>query len=134
MIVVDGRLGVAVLKQGLGELELAIMNVVWKRAGPVTVPEVHRELLKSRKLAYTSTMTVMSRLHDKGVLHRREDRRPYTYWPALTREDYSADLMLGVLAEQRDRRAALARFVERIGRRDAALLAELVAKSRSRRR
>lgn len=116
-------------KTGLGELELTIMNFIWKRSGPVTVPDVHEHLVKSRQLAYTSTMTVMGRLNNKGLLTRSEDRRPYKYWAAMSREDYSADLMLGVLSEFGNRKAALTRFVDRIGRKDAALLAELAAKA-----
>jgi predicted transcriptional regulator len=123
------------LKNGrLGELEFAIMDYVWKQDRPITVPEVHEHLLKKRHLAYTSTMTVMSRLHEKGLLGRSEDRRPYTYWAALSREDYSAELMVGVLAELGNRKAALARFVERMGRRDAETLRQLVLEARRRRR
>ena len=117
----------------LGKLELAIMDFIWKRAKPITVPDVHAHLLKERKLAYTSTMTVMSRLFEKGLLDRNEDRRPYTYWAAVGRDDYSADVMVRVLAQLGDRKAALARFVERIGSRDARLLADLVRESKGRR-
>lgn len=118
----------------LGELEHAIMDYVWKQNRPITVPEVHEHLLKKRELAYTSTMTVMTRLHAKGLLDRSEDRRPYTYWPALSREDYSAELMVGVLSELGNRKAALARFVERMGRKDAETLRGLVLEARKRRR
>ncbi len=110
----------------LGELELAIMDCIWKQRRPVTVPEVHNLLSKGRKLAYTTTMTVMSRLHEKGMLGRREERRPYTYWAAMEREDYLTDLMLGALVQVRDRKAVLARFVERIGPGDAEVLADLM--------
>lgn len=116
----------------LGELELAIMDHIWKRGKPVTVPDVHEHLIKRRKLKYTSTMTVMSRLFEKGLLDRSEDRRPFTYWAAVGRDDYSAELMLGVLSQLGDRKAALARFVERIGARDARILAELVRDARGR--
>lgn len=115
----------------LGELELAVMDWIWKQERPVTVPEVHNQLLERRKLAYTTTMTVMSRLHEKGMLGRREERRPYTYWAAMDREDYLADLMLGALVKVRDRKAVLARFVERIGPSDAAVLADLVMRGPS---
>lgn len=109
----------------LGELELAIMDFVWKRGESVTVPDVQAHLSKTRNLAYTTTMTVMSRLHEKGLLHRSEQRRPYAYWVALSREDFTADLMLGILSELGDRKAVLARFVEKIGPRDAQLLRDL---------
>jgi predicted transcriptional regulator len=114
------------MRQRLGELELAIMEYVWRRTEPVTVGEAHRHLLKSRPLAYTTTMTVMGRLVEKEFLERDESHRPYRYWAALLREDFSAELMLDVLREFGDRRAALTRFVERIGRRDAELLRGLL--------
>lgn len=114
----------------LGKLESAIMDLIWKHAEPVTVPEVHRSLGKTRDLAYTSTMTVMSRLCEKGLLKRSEDRRPYTYWAALTREDYSAGLMVGVLHELGNRKAVLLRFVEKISREDAVLLRDLFEKAK----
>lgn len=117
----------------LGELELAIMDHIWDQGRTITVPEVHGHLVKTRHLAYTSTMTVMSRLHDKGLLGRNEDRRPYSYWPLLSREDYSADLMISVLSEFGNPRASLARFVERVDSEDADLLAELVTEARKRR-
>lgn len=118
----------------LGELEFAIMEYVWSCSSSVTVPEVHARVGKPRRLAYTTVMTVMGRLHEKGLLHRDGSKRPYTYWPATSRADYSAGLMLGALEGLRDRRAVLARFVERIGPKDAELLRALAAKARSRRR
>ncbi|MGH2732732.1 MAG: BlaI/MecI/CopY family transcriptional regulator [Actinomycetota bacterium] len=116
----------------LGDLEFAIMKLVWEWGRPVTVPEVHRHLSSSRTLAYTTTMTVMSRLVEKGLLTRSEERRPYVYRPALDREDYSAELMLRVLAEVGDRQATLARFVERMGPGDAEVLGDLARRSRRR--
>jgi predicted transcriptional regulator len=120
----------------LGELELAVMEYVWKHGSDVTVPEVHEHLMRTRDLAYTTVMTVMTRLYEKGLLERIDERRPqpHRYRPALTREDYSAGLMLDVLDEFGDRPAVLARFVERISARDAEVLRQLAAKARRRRR
>lgn len=110
----------------LGELELQVMDFVWRQSKPVTVPDVHAHLQRTRELAYTTTMTVMTRLFVKGLLDRRENRRPYSYRPRVARGDYSAQLMINVLAEVGDKRAALARFIEKIGRKDAELLKELI--------
>lgn len=76
----------------------------------------------------------MSRLHEKGLLDRHEELRPYSYLAAVARDEYSAELMIDVLAKVGNRKAALAKFVERIGRRDAALLVELAKKAKGRRR
>ena len=118
----------------LGELELAIMEYIWRLDTEVDVPQVHNFLLQSRDLAYTTVMTVMTRLYEKGMLHRCDDKRPYRYRPALSREDYSAGLMLDVLDEFGDRPAVLARFVERIRPQDAEILRRLAMKDRRRRR
>lgn len=117
----------------LGELELAIMEYVWKRSRDATVRNVHQHLQARRTIAYTTVMTVMSRLHDKGLLTRREEGRAYAYRPSVSRDEYFAQLMVGVLAAIDDRRGVLARFVERIRPSDAALLRELAAKARRKR-
>lgn len=118
----------------LGDLELAVMEYIWSQDDEVDVPQVHRHFRRSRKLAYTTVMTVMSRLHEKGVLERCEDKRPYRYQPALSREDYSAGLMLDVLEEFGDRPAVLTRFVERIPPQDVEFLRKIAMKPRKRRR
>lgn len=120
------------MKTRLGELELTVMDFIWRRDGVVTVPDVQAHLLKKRKLAYTSTMTVMHRLWKKGLLNRSDEQRPHTYWPAVSREDYSADLMVGVLREFGDERAVLTRFVERVGPKEAEMLRKLTNRGKSR--
>ena len=57
----------------LGNLEAEIMEVVWK-AGQVSVRDVLLELEKKKKIAYTTIMTVMSRLHEKGILRRKMNK------------------------------------------------------------
>ena len=62
----------------LTEQELEIMKVVW-RLGKVTVRDVYEELLKERKIAYTSVMTIMKIMADKKHLRRRIADRAYVY-------------------------------------------------------
>jgi predicted transcriptional regulator len=111
----------------LGELELAVMEFYWRSARKLTVPDV-QDHLKARELAYTTTMTIVHRLWKKGFLERTSEVRPHAYRAAIGREDYSADLMLGVLKEMGNKRAALARFVERIGPKEAQILRDLTRK------
>ncbi len=118
----------------LGELELAIMEHIWGHGGEVDVPHVHECLRRDRDLAYTTVMTVMTRLYEKGLLERSEEKRPYQYRPAVSREDYSAGLMLDVLEEFGDSAAVLARFVERIHPRDAEILRKIATRTRRRAR
>ena len=51
-----------------GELETQVMDVVWNAEGPVTPGQVHDELRRTRKLAYTTAMTILVRLYRKGLL------------------------------------------------------------------
>lgn len=58
------------IKQPLGELEAEIMEIVW-RLKTVSVRAVLNRLKRRRKVAYTTVMTVMSRLAEKGILKRK---------------------------------------------------------------
>src|SRR5712692_6470143 len=100
------------------------MDFYWRSARNLTVPEV-QDHLKARKLAYTTTMTIVHRLWKKGFLERTKTTRPHAYRAAISREDYSAELMVGVLKEMGNKRAALARFVERMSPKEAQILREL---------
>ena len=63
--------------------ELEIMKIVWKR-GSSTVREVYEDLLKHRKIAYTTVMTMMGTLEQKGRLRKSERGRAYVYTPMET--------------------------------------------------
>jgi predicted transcriptional regulator len=63
--------------------ELAIMKVVW-RLGHATVRDVYEALRESRRIAYTTVMTMMNILETKGYLRKEKDKddRAYRYRPA----------------------------------------------------
>jgi BlaI family transcriptional regulator, penicillinase repressor len=61
--------------------ELAIMKIVWRR-GTVTVRDVYEALRQSRRIAYTTVMTMMNILATKGYLKKEKDDRAYRYRPA----------------------------------------------------
>ena len=71
----------------LGDLEHAVMDVLWARAVPTPVRDVHEALARSREIAYTTVMTVLDRLAKKGVVLRRLDGRAWLYEPARSRLD-----------------------------------------------
>jgi len=54
----------------LGPLEHAIMRIVWAHAAPITVKQVHEALRADRAVAYTTVLTTMVRLAEKGLLTR----------------------------------------------------------------
>ncbi len=61
--------------------ELEIMKVVWERE-QATVRDVYEVLLKRRKVAYTTVMTMMKILEQKGFLRKSQEDRAYLYRPA----------------------------------------------------
>ena len=95
----------------LGPLETEVMVRLWKRRS-ATVRDIVEDLAKTRELAYTTVMTIMVRLHEKGLLERTREGKTYVYRPSHTRDEHRArlsrDLVRGLVAEFGD--AALAAF------------------------
>ncbi len=98
---------------GSGELESQVLDVVWAAPGPVTPRQVHAALSRTRKLAYTTAMTILVRLCDKGLLEREREPtgRAFAYRPRVTREQRAADRMSEALTSAGDHSLALAHFV-----------------------
>jgi len=96
----------------LGPLEAEVMAVLWQAEAPVSVRAVADRLNADRTppLAYTTVMTVLSRLAGKGILVREQQGRGFVYTPVVA--DTADIAVREVLAEFGD--AALARFVERV--------------------
>ncbi|WP_042366216.1 BlaI/MecI/CopY family transcriptional regulator [Streptacidiphilus neutrinimicus] len=79
--------------RALGELENEVMTRLWQWNRLVTVREVLEDLQREREIAYTTVMTVMDKLFQKGWLRREQEGRAYRYAPVSTREAYTAALM-----------------------------------------
>jgi predicted transcriptional regulator len=80
----------------LGPLETEIMQILWQDERS-TVKKVHRRLSQQREIAYTTVMTTMSRLAEKGVLNRHREGLAYVYTPAITEEDFVSMVVRQVL-------------------------------------
>lgn len=65
------------VKLGFGELELFILKAI-REQGKATVRDIYEKL--PRKGSYTTIMTVMSRLAEKGELLREKEGKQYIYW------------------------------------------------------
>jgi len=74
------------LERWLGPLEADLMDLLYDADGPRTVKQIWR--LNERDLGYTTVMTTMVRLAEKGLLARRRNGMAYTYWPTCTREEF----------------------------------------------
>ena len=64
----------------LTDAELEVMRAIWELEGG-TVREVHERLNRNRPLAYTTVMTMLNILEEKGHLNRRKQGRAYLYQP-----------------------------------------------------
>src|SRR5437773_12442836 len=79
-------------KPVLTDQELEIMKVVWQRGHP-TVRDVYEDLLTRRKIAYTTVMTMMGILEQKGHLKKSADERAYVYSPAQPQREVVGNMV-----------------------------------------
>ena len=76
----------------LGELEVDILKAVAK-LDSATVKDIFEALYPSRRLAYTTVLTVMGRLTKKGILHQERSQAPYVYTPIIGLEQVAASIV-----------------------------------------
>jgi len=112
-------------RRGAGELEAAVLEVL-QRGGAALSPGEVRELIGG-DLAYTTVVTILSRLHAQGVRDRRKSGRAYLYAPVADSPGLAARRMARVLDAETDREAVLARFVSGLSDRDEELLRRMLA-------
>jgi predicted transcriptional regulator len=105
----------------LGELERAVMEVVWAAPAPLSVREVLSRLAE-RRPAYTTVMTVLDRLAGKGVVTRELSGKAWRYSATWSREEFTARLMLDVLEQTDGRDAALVHFARSVSAEEARIL------------
>ena len=108
------------------------MDALWDGGGWLTPGEVH-ELLADDALAYTTVMTILVRLWQKGRLERQRDGRAFAYRPIATREETAALRMDELLVGVNDRPAALSHFLKRLNASDRAQLRRLLQTKTKRR-
>ncbi len=108
----------------VGDLETEILQHLWELQGPATGRELLQRIGRPA-LAYTTLMTVLGRLVDKGLAERVPDGRTVRYRAAGDLDELTAKAIRELLAAARDRQAVLAHLVEDYG--DASLAAELAA-------
>ncbi len=111
-------------RRPMGSLESSVLEHLWLSADPLTPSDVQARL--DSDLAYTTVMTILTRLWKKGLVTRSQVGRAYAYAPAETQAEFLADRMEGELARTKDRSAVLSRFVDRLSKSDADALRELL--------
>jgi predicted transcriptional regulator len=111
-------------RRAAGELENAVLAVLQAAGQPLSPAEVRERL--DGGLAYTTVVTILSRLHAKGVLDRRKAGRAYLYSPVADEPGLAARRMARVLDAEADREAVLARFVSGLSDDDEELLRRML--------
>jgi predicted transcriptional regulator len=111
-------------RRGFGELEAAILAALHEAGEPLSAGQVRDQL--DAELAYTTVVTILSRLHDKGVLTRQKASRSYAYAPVADEPGLAARRMTRVLDGEADREAVLARFVSGLSEDDEVLLRRML--------
>ena len=121
------------LSEVLGPLEAEIMDVVWDR-GEVTVRDVHAALRAGRPIAYTTVMTTLGRLADKGLLARDESHPAHRYTARMTRDQYARSTVKSVVdwLVNHFPEPAVSYLVDRVGREDEEVIDRLRAAIRQR--
>ena len=112
---------------GLGPLEADALNALWDSSGWMTPGEVHERLTKDRDLAYTTVMTVLVHLGEKGFAERRKDGRAFAYHALLSREEHAASVMASTLKKARNKAMVLTNFVEQLDAKQRAQLRRMLA-------
>jgi predicted transcriptional regulator len=114
------------VSQRLGDLERAVMSALWKSNCALSVREVQSRIRRRPALAYTTVLTVLDRLHDKGFVLREKEGRAFSYRPRQSEAEWLGGRAARVLASEAGAgRAVLAAFVASADRADPALLDEL---------
>ena len=102
------------------------MRALWRSDETLSVREVHARVRRRPALAYTTVLTVLDRLHDKGFVLREKDGRAFRYRPKRSEAEWLGERAARVLAsEAGSNRAVLAAFIASADRADPALLDEL---------
>lgn len=115
---------------GLGDLESAVIDVLWGADEPVKVREVRDVLATERPLAYTTVMTVLDNLHRKGWVLRELSGKAYLYRPALSREEAASRALRDVLEESGDPEGALMHFARSASDEESTILRDGLGRRR----
>ncbi|GAA0691646.1 BlaI/MecI/CopY family transcriptional regulator [Kitasatospora atroaurantiaca] len=114
-------------RRGQGELEAQVLSALKAAPGPATAGWVQQHL--GGDLAYTTVMTILSRLRAKQAVSRSRTGRAYTWSAASGPADLTALKMRRILDNENDRDAALASFVSTLLPHDEELLRALLRAS-----
>lgn len=108
------------VRRAQGSLETDVLEIMWASDDAMTPAEVLAAL--DADLAYTTVMTIQTRLLEKGLVERERRGRAYAYRPVVTEAELRAGKMRDALAAAKDREAVLGRFVNTLSAAEATAL------------
>ncbi|MGQ0480392.1 MAG: BlaI/MecI/CopY family transcriptional regulator [Pseudonocardia sp.] len=108
--------------RGLGDLEAAVMNVLWLTTEPLKVRDVLDRLDTGRPLAYTTVMTVLDNLHRKSWVRREMVGKAYRYTTSRSREEAAAQALREVLEASGDPDSVLLHFARSVSDHESEVL------------
>jgi predicted transcriptional regulator len=122
----DSSPGVA--RRAAGALESEVLGILRGASRALSPGEVRQQLAAGQQgeLSYSTVVTIVSRLHAKGLLARQRVGRRFTYTP-VDEASLAASRMSHALGSETDHGAVLSRFVSGLSGRDARLLRRLLA-------
>lgn len=82
----------------VGESEMELLQLIWD-TGPASVSDIHGKALKSRQVAYTTVMSQLRKLADKGYLHFEQVGSAYIYRAARRPEEVKHSLLANILVK-----------------------------------
>lgn len=97
----------------IGALEAEVLGHLWDATEPLSVRDIVSKL-KGRRRAYTTVMTVLTRLYEKGLVERVLSGKAYLYRASGTPAEIEARRIQDLLAASQDPKAVLAHFVEEL--------------------
>ncbi|WP_188114373.1 MULTISPECIES: BlaI/MecI/CopY family transcriptional regulator [Streptomyces] len=116
-------------RRGQGELEAQILSALRAAEGPATAGWVQERL--GGDLAYTTVITILTRLLAKGAVTRERVGRSFAWTSASDEAGLAAHRMRRVLDAESDREAVLASFVTSLAPDDERLLRELLGRAKA---
>jgi len=117
------------LRKPLGDLEMAVLSVLWNSTTPLSVREVLTLVKRQPALAYTTVQTVLDRLHEKNFALRDERGKAFLYRPRISREEWLGQHAAHVLTEAKGppNEAVLMAFLDTAERADPVVVEQLSA-------
>ncbi|MEV6346798.1 BlaI/MecI/CopY family transcriptional regulator [Actinoplanes sp. NPDC051851] len=109
-----------------GQLEKEVMTVLGESGRPLTPGEVRELLDPSGELSYSTVVTTLTRLYEKGSAVRHRDGRAFRYGAPAGPAGLVADRMHRLLEVEADRASVLRRFVSNLNPKDEELLRTLL--------